>query len=122
MRVSIPHNLKMIRTRMDLSQEAFSKGMHVSKGMINQYEQGKALPQIDFLLRLTYLSGIQLERLLYQSLPLDAFPIDMDFQNLRDPESIVRNQVNLFDIRNLVEEVERIRAELEEMKKRQDKI
>lgn len=115
--MSIPQNLKTIRSKMRLSQEAFAAGMGVSRDLINQYEQAKALPRIDFLLKLSYLSGMHLEQLLYTVLHEDDLPIDMDFSNLRNSEDSARNQTNLFDVRNMIQEIESLRKDLEELKK-----
>lgn len=118
--MSIPHNLKLIRARLALSQEAFAQKLEVTKGMINQYEQGKSSPQVDFLLKLQYLTGLSIERLVYHDLPAEAFPENMDIDNIQEPAEAYRRQRNLYDIRTLVEVVKEMQADIEALKKRQD--
>lgn len=115
--MSIPHNLRLIRKRMRLSQDAFADAMNASRGMINQYEQGKAFPQVDFLLKLTYLTGISLEELLYQELTEGLLPESMDVSQVEEPSIAYRRKLNLYDVRNMVQEIERMRQEIEEIKK-----
>jgi len=116
---SIPHNLKAIRAKMDLSQEKFAAKMDVSKGKINQYEQGNAVPSINFLLKLTYLTGQPMEKLLYYNLPSDAFPDNMDVSTAIDPAAAVRKSQNLYDIRNIVDEIRTLQEEVAALKKAQ---
>lgn len=105
---------------MGLSQEAFSEKMEVTKGMVNKYEQAAAFPQVNFLLKLQYLTGIPLEKLIYQELPADAFPENMDLDNVMEPSEAYKRQLNLYDIRNLVEIVKAMQADIEELKKHRD--
>jgi transcriptional regulator with XRE-family HTH domain len=115
--MSIPHNIRTLRARLNLSQEVFAQKMKVTKGMINKYEQGQALPKIEFLIKLTYLTGATLEQLLYQAIPESEFPKEVDFTNAQEPSVAYRRQVNLYDVRNMVQEIETLRKEIEEIKK-----
>lgn len=118
--MSVPHNLKLIRARLGLSQEAFAQRMEVTKGMINKYEQAAAFPQVDFLLKLQYLTGLPIEWIIYHDLTPEAFPENMDIENIQEPAEAYRRQRNLYDIRTLVEVVKEMQAEIEALKKRQN--
>lgn len=115
--MSIPHNLKLIRQRLNLSQEGFAEKMNLSKSQINSYEQGRADPSTVFLLKLTYLTGLAIEDLIYVDLPMDAFPEDMSFEKLQDPAIDTRRRINLYDVRNMVEEIKHLRNRIEELEK-----
>jgi transcriptional regulator with XRE-family HTH domain len=115
--MSIPHNLKLIRRRLGLSQDGFAEKMSVTNSKINMYEQGRADPSTEFLLKLTYLTGLAIEDLLYKDLHQDALPENMNFDQLQEPAAGYRQKINLYDVRNMVEEIKHLRSRIEELEK-----
>ena len=116
--MSITHNLKTIRSKYRMSQEAFGELLGVSRSMINNYESGQSSPQIDFLLRLSELIGISIDRVFYQEIQDEELPADLKRGMVQDPSVGYSRKRNLFDVRDLIREVEDLRKEINEIKKR----
>jgi len=113
--MSLSHNLKVIRSKYRISQEAFGELVFATRQMINTYEQETAMPSIEFILRLSSLTGIPADFLFYKKIREEDLP--EQFNEVGEP-SVLYQRSNLYDIRDLVQEVERIRKELDELKKK----
>lgn len=116
--MSIPLNLKMIRRKMGISQEAFGKLFGVSRSAINSYEIGQALPNTQFLLSLASLVNIAIEKILYVELREEDLPETINSDQVQDPKELYQQMRNLYDIRDLVEAVKDLQ---ERVKKLEDK-
>ena len=118
--MSIAHNLKMIRARYSFTQEQFAELMEVSRSMINSYEQERALPSHKFIISLTKKTGLPSDLLMNGAIHMENLPSELNINGVTEPAERYQPQVNLYDIRNLVEEVKSIRDEIREMKKKID--
>ena len=114
--MSIANNLKTIRARYGYSQERFAELMEVSRSMINSYEQSKANPPHKFLLSLAKMTGITPEVLMYKDILMENLPREMGMNGVNEAEESPRYQRNLYDLRNLVEEVKSLREEVSKLK------
>ena len=117
--MSITHNLKTIRTKYRISQEAFGEMLSVTRQMINTYEQGTSTPSIDFLLRLSSLINIPVDQLFYQKVQDEDLPVELPTGIVEDPAVHYARQKNLFDVRNLVREVEELRRKIEALERKE---
>jgi transcriptional regulator with XRE-family HTH domain len=115
--MNFPNNLKVIRDKYRMSQEAFGTLMNATRQMINSYEQGNATPKIDFFLKLASITGLSIDYLFYKRLEEADIPSDKPGEVGESVPPYLR-YANLFDIRELVQEVEALRQEVEELKKR----
>jgi transcriptional regulator with XRE-family HTH domain len=113
----IPQNLKLLRAALNMSQEEFGENLGVTKDAMKGYETGKSVPSVEFWIKVKNLTGLSIEDFLYQSLTADYFPSEMSFKNLEEPSIAYRRKLNLYDVRNMVQEIERLRQEIEEIKK-----
>lgn len=116
--MSIPHNLKLIRSFYRKSQDEFSQLLNVSRGMVNHYELGKALPSTEFLIRLSSLTGIPVDFIFYKQIREEDLPAELLKGNVQDPAVPYGLQRNLYDVRDLVQEVKDLRKEIDELKKK----
>ena len=114
--MSIVQNLKMIRAKYRYSQERFADLMNVSRGMINSYENARAEPSTDFLMKLATLIGISVDQLTYGDIHMENLPEILGMNGVKEPEEEYRQHSNLYDIRNLVEEVKYLREEVSKLK------
>ena len=114
--MSIVQNLKTIRSKYGYSQDRFSEIMAVTKGMINSYELGRADPSTEFLLKLSGMTGLSVDQLMYGDIHLENLPEELGMNGVREPEEQYRHQNNLYDLRNLVEEVKSLREEVSKLK------
>jgi len=113
--MSIPQNLKVIRSRLKLTQQAFAGFFGLARSTLNSYETGQALPSTEFLIKLSYLIGISVERICYENLREEDLPDSIDPNQLFNPNNIPKN---LYDLRDLVKEVKRLGEEIEQLKKK----
>lgn len=113
--MSIPHNLKIIRGKWRLSQESFAQMMDGTRSIISNYEMGQSLPSLEFMLRLSNLTGIPVDFLFYKQLREEDLP--EQFLQAEEPRELYQRR-NLYDVRDLVREVEELRKEIEELKKK----
>jgi len=114
--MSIVKNLKAIRNKYGLSQDKFSELMAVTKGMISSYEVARAEPSPDFLLRLSRMIGLPADQILYGIVREEDLPPELLLNGVEDPSVQYRAESNLYDIRNLVEEVKNLRDEVSKLK------
>ncbi len=61
----VSKNLKKIRNEKKLTQESLAKKIHVTRQAISNWETGKTKPDIDSLLSLAEVLGVQVEELIY---------------------------------------------------------
>lgn len=116
--MNIPHNLKTIRSKYRISQEAFGEMLSATRQMVNSYEQGGASPSIEFLLRLSSLTGIPVDFLFYKQIREEDLPGELLNAGAQDPVVPYGLQRNLYDVRDLVQEVKDLRKEIDELKKK----
>ena len=114
--MSIANNLKIIRAKYRYSQEQFAELLEVSRGMINSYENSRADPSTDFLVKLANLTGLSVDQLNYGDIYLENLPEFLGMNGIKEPQEQYRTQTNLYDIRNLVEEVKNLRHEVTRLK------
>lgn len=114
--MSIVQNLKIIRAKYRFSQERFAELMSVSRGMINSYENARAEPSTEFLMKLGNLTGITVDQLTYGDIHMENLPEIFGMNGVKEPEEQYRQQTNLYDYRNLVEEVKSLREEVSKLK------
>ena len=117
--MSIPHNLKTIRSKYRMSQEAFAQMLNVTRSVISNYEMGQSLPPIELFIQLSALVGIPIDQLFYGMLQEDDLPEQLLYSGVNDPQAIYASRRNLYDVRNLVIEIGEIRKEINEMKKKE---
>lgn len=89
--------------------------LSVTRQMINTYEQGMALPSIEFLIRISRLTGIPVDFLFYNQIRESDLPDQM--LQAEEPGAPYERR-NLYDVRDLVREVEELRKAIEELKKK----
>lgn len=116
--MSIPQNLKLIRAKLGITQEAFAALFKLTRAAINNYEQGKALPSTEFLLLVCNMANISIEQLCYDDLREEDLS-DMSIDQVEDPATAYARRRNLYDLRDLVKEVKRLREEIEQLKKKE---
>lgn len=116
--MNIPHNLKTIRGKYRISQEAFGELLGATRSMVNNYEAGQSTPQLDFLLRLSSLTGISVDFLFYKQIREEDLPGELLHVGAQDPAAPYGPQRNLYDVRDLVQEVKDLRKEIDELKKK----
>lgn len=61
-------NIKKIRQAKDLSQKAFADLFDLNRGVISSYEEGRAEPKIETLLKVANLFNLDLDQLLTEDL------------------------------------------------------
>jgi len=114
--MSIAQNLKVIRARYSYSQEQFGDLMNVSRGMIKSYENSIAAPSTEFLIKLSGMVGLSVDQLTLGNIHMEELPTQMNLNAVEEPDIGYRTQVNLFDYRNLVEEVKTLGNEITKLK------
>lgn len=115
--MSIVKNLKAIRAKYGISQEKFSELMGVTKGMVNSYELARAEPSPDFLLRLSHLTGLPVDQILYGTIHSEDLSAEPLLNGVKDDSTQYQKETNLYDLRNLVEEVKNLREEVTKLKR-----
>ncbi len=61
----ISKNLKKVRTEKNLTQDALAEKIHVTRQAISNWETGKTKPDVDSLLTIAEVLGVQMEELIY---------------------------------------------------------
>ncbi len=61
----ISKNIKKVRTEKNLTQDALAEKIHVTRQAISNWETGKTRPDIDSLLTIAEVLGVQMEELIY---------------------------------------------------------
>lgn len=116
--MSIVQNLKKIRAKYGYSQAQFSEVMAVTKGMINSYELGRADPSTDFLLKLSALTGVTVNELMFGDIHAENLLEEMRMNGVEEPAEQYWQQTNLYDIRNMVEVVKHLQEKVLELEKK----
>jgi transcriptional regulator with XRE-family HTH domain len=62
-RYILAENLKMIRRRLDLTQKELAAKLDVTQAAVGSYEERRAMPAIEVMLRISELSGYTVEQL-----------------------------------------------------------
>ncbi len=92
-------NLKLIRTEAEMIQERFAEMLKTSRDNISNYEIGRALPPVDFLVRVSEHFQISIDDL-----------INTDLQNVS--EGIRKNNYNIrVNKRSYISKVEMLQKE-----------
>lgn len=62
------------------------------------------------------MTGLSVDQLMYGDIHLENLPEEFGMNGVREPEEQYRHQNNLYDLRNLVEEVKSLREEVSKLK------
>jgi transcriptional regulator with XRE-family HTH domain len=116
--MSIAKNLKMIRAKYALSQKQLAELMSITVGMIKSYENNIANPPTQFLLKLSEMTGIAVNELMFGDIHAENLLDEMRIDGVEEPEEQYRQQTNLYDIRNMVEVVKHLQAKVSELEKK----
>ncbi len=63
--MSIHQNLKQLRLDRGMTQEEVAARLHITRQAVSSYESGRTRPDIDTLMRLAEVYGVELESILY---------------------------------------------------------
>lgn len=63
--MSIHQNLKQLRVARGMTQEQVADRLHVTRQSVSSYESGRTKPDIDTLMRLAEVYGVELDAILY---------------------------------------------------------
>lgn len=71
----IGKNIKDLRIRADLTQDALAERLFVTRQTVSNYETGKSRPDIDMLMRIAEVLGADIHTVLYGIQPKDRTPL-----------------------------------------------
>ena len=112
-------NIKLIRKRWKIKQEDFAVLFKVNRGSITNYEREINTPDVNFMIQLQDLTGINIRDLYHKKLDLEDIPKKpLEFRegdNLPEPDQEVKSQTSKHPY-NLIHLVERVKELEEEMK------
>ena len=67
-------NIRLVRTCWRMKQDQFATFFDLSRSQVASYEQGAAVPRIDFLLAFSKTIGISIERLFSDNIAAEDIP------------------------------------------------
>ncbi len=67
--VFLSQNIRNLRREKRMTQEEFAKALGVKRSMIGSYEEGRAVPKPDLLIRIASLLGVSVDELMKSDLP-----------------------------------------------------
>lgn len=63
--MSIPQNLRQLRMDCGLTQEQAAEKLHIARQTLSSYESGRTRPDVEMLVRLSEVYGVDLDTVLY---------------------------------------------------------
>jgi len=85
-------NIKIIRQAKGLSQKAFADLFDLNRGVISSYEEGRAEPKIETILKVAALFNLSVDELLTEAVQVHQLPNVSDINQLMlFPESAMQN-------------------------------
>lgn len=93
--IHLPHNIRCLRKRLNLSQEELASRVGLNRGNIASYENGTAEPKICNLLKLSALFEVSLMDLTQQDLR-DETAFDLASKNYRQISDSERELIEQF--------------------------
>lgn len=63
--MSIPQNLRQLRIDCGLTQEQAAEKLHIARQTLSSYESGRTRPDVEMLVRLSEVYGVDLDTVLY---------------------------------------------------------
>lgn len=100
-------NLRMLRKRMNLSQEELASQIGLNRGNIASYENGSAEPKICSLLKLAEIFGVSIPDLVNEDLSDDHFfqvaSVNFQQRGARDKSEIEKFESQIGEIQKVIE-------------------
>ncbi|VXB31851.1 XRE family transcriptional regulator [Flavobacterium sp. 9AF] len=104
-------NLKKIRQIRGLSQQAFAELIDLNRGVISSYEEGRAEPKIETLLRIANYFGIPTDDIISKPLTVnqlanfnlieDSFPVVLQDSSFQKHELTATGNIETFDLQKI---------------------
>jgi transcriptional regulator with XRE-family HTH domain len=115
----ISENLKKIRSVKKLSQLDLAEILEIGRHNIGAYEEGRATPKTETLIKIANIFSIELEKVLTKNLTVnDILGFDLDDAN---PSETKKNSnqvlVNITDIDMVIRKITEMEKELKDLKK-----
>lgn len=107
----ISQNIKTIRKKFGWTQMDLSKKLELTKGQIQTYERDKATPSVHFFMKLEEITGIPIYDLISREVTLDEVPPSPLTSRVQPKTKGGKKNID-----QLINEVDRIRKELEDLK------